>query len=636
MSQQTLIRYIERFHSAGSETAFVHRRGYRTTRWSYLQIAQRAFQFARELEAGGIGRGDRVMLWAENSPEWVIAFLGCVLRGIAVVPMDHIATREFALRVYEQVDSRLMVCSREHLEDIAAGFAEPHGISSLQDSEVQQGHTAATSRQPHGFLAPAAFPQRSIKTLVLEVLSETVAKHSSAPYTPPLLEPADPVEIVFTSGTTAEPKGVVISHRNVLASLEPIEREIQKYLKYERIFHPVRFLDLLPLSHVFGQFLGIFIPPLIRGTVIFQDAISPGEVIQTIKRERVSVLVTVPRLLAALEDKLERDVEAQGQARRFREEIESAEGEHFFKRWWRFRRFHRMFGWKFWAFVSGGATLDLDIELFWSRLGFAVVQGYGLTETTSLISVSHPFKLRRGSIGKVLPGSSIKLDEDGEILVRGENIASAYWQGRSLSPVTECEGWFRTGDIGEVDGEGNVFFKGRKKNVIVTSAGMNVYPQDLEAALRKQPDVVDCVVVPVERNGSIEPCGVLILRGGDPATVVRSANEMLADYQHMNSWYVWPEQDFPRTSTDKPRTGEILAVVQGIRTPGPAVGSARQGGLAELIGHITGRATSELGPESSLSAGLNLSSIDRVELLSAREDRYQVELNESSFTVRRL
>ena len=637
MSQQTLIRYIDRFYQAGSETAFIHRRGYRTSRWSYREAAQRASQFARELEAREIEKGDRVMLWGDNSPEWVVAFLGCVLRGVAVVPMDHVATREFALRVYDQVDARLMVCSREHIVNLTADVIEAPGVTPNAGPRIDarqstgQRNIATTERQHLGGRASSPVQTSSLNILELDLLTDLMIRHSSAPYTPPPLDPADSLEIVFTSGTTAEPKGVVISHRNVLASLDPIEREIGKYLRYERIFHPIRFLNLLPLSHVFGQFLAIFIPPLMRGTVIFQDAMSPGEVIQTIKRERVSVLVTVPRLLAALQDKVERDAEAAGQSERLGIEIKAADGEHFFRRWWRFRRFHRMFGWKFWAFVSGGATLDPDIESFWSRLGFAVVQGYGLTETTSLISVSHPFKLRRGSIGKVLPGSAIKLDEDGEILVRGENVASAYWQGRSLSPVAGNEGWFRTGDIGAVDADGNLFFKGRKKSVIVTSAGMNVYPEDLEAALRKQPVVIDCVVVPVERNGATVPCAVMILRHGDPGAIVRQANDTLAEYQRLADWYVWPDRDFPRTSTQKPRTSEILAIVQG-QAPTAGERKPRPGGLAELINGITGRTTSGLAPDASLATDLNLSSIDRVELLSAIEDRYQVELNESAFT----
>ena len=204
----------------------------------------------------------------------------------------------------------------------------------------------------------------------------------------------------------------------------------------------------------------------------------------------------------------------------------------------------RQFGWKFWAFICGGAALDAETEEFWDRLGYAAIQGYGLTETTSLISVNHPFKLGKGSIGKVLPGREVKLAEDGEILIRGGGVAAGYWderparQARLPDGVTDKDGWYRTGDVGALDEAGNLYFKGRKKEVIVTPGGLNIYPEDLEAALRRQPEVKDCVVVGIERGGNAEPCAVVILRdGGDAvAGVVERANQSLAEFQRMRMW----------------------------------------------------------------------------------------------------
>ena len=320
------------------------------------------------------------------------------------------------------------------------------------------------------------------------------------------------LQVVFTSGTTAEPKGVVITHGNVLGNVAPLESEIKKYLNIERWFHPVRFLNLLPLSHVFGQFLGLFLPRVMGGNVIFQDSLSPSGIIGTIKRERVSVLVAVPRVLQSLKEKFERDLEDQGKLFSFRQRFESSKPKHFLYRSWIFRRIRRQFGWKFWAFICGGAALDGVTEEFWQRLGIAVIQGYGLTETTSLISVNHPFRVGKGSIGKVLAGREIKLSDDGEILVRGSGVASGYWDDQKIKPMSDVEGWYGTGDIGELDAEGNLYFKGRKKDVIVTPAGMNVYPDDLESALRQQPEIKDCVVAALPRNGNADPCAVIILR----------------------------------------------------------------------------------------------------------------------------
>ena len=575
----------------------MQRRGYRTVRWSYRQVAETAFRFARELEARRIEKGERVLIWGPNSAEWIAAFFGCALRGVVVVPMDDVATPDFALRVHQQVGAKLLVCSRQHVT-------------------------------------------QSIPALTLEDLSDALAARSPAAYPAAELQPADTLEIVFTSGTTAEPKGVVITHGNVLANIAPLELEIQKYLKYERWVHPVRFLNLLPLSHVFGQFLGIFLPPLMGGAVIFQDTFKPAEVIATIRRERVSVLVAVPRVLQSLKEKIERDLEDwdndndkdKDNRDQFRQRFRAAEGNHFLHRWWIFRRIHRQFGWKFWAFISGGAALDRDTEEFWGRLGYAAIQGYGLTETTSLISVNHPFRLGKGSIGKVLAGREVKLAPDGEILVRGGGVATSYWNGRDLERVAGEDGWYPTGDVGELDAQGNLYFKGRKKEVIVTPAGMNVYPDDLEAALRRQPEVKDAVVIALPRNGNAEPCPAIILRdnNADPAPIVQRANESLAEYQRMHTWVVWPEEDFPRTSTQKPLRTIIQQAVQAqLAQKSPY--SMPSSPLAELIGRITGRSPSQLSPDANLESELNLSSLDRVELLSALEDRYQIDLSETRF-----
>jgi long-chain acyl-CoA synthetase len=593
---RSLAGYLEEFLAKGNDCAYVQRQGYRTVRWTYRRAAETAYQFARELAERGVGKGERILLWAPNSAEWVAVFFGCAVQGVIVVPMDDAAAPDFALRVAGQVSAKLAVCSREHAAQI------------------------------------------SLPLIVLEELPELVQHHSSG-VVPAVTEEQDPLEIIFTSGTTAEPKGVVITHANVLANLAPLDTEIRKYLKYERFLHPVRFLNLLPLSHVFGQFLGIFLPQILSGTVIFQDSLKPSDVIATIGRERVSVLVAVPRLMQSLKEKIKRDYEDDGELEKFEGGFRRAEGKHILRRAWIFRDVHWQFGWKFWAFISGGATLDRDTEEFWGRLGYAVIQGYGLTETTSIVSVNHPFRLGQGSIGKVLAGREVKLAADGEILVRGGGVASGYWTGKGIEAVAGEEGWYRTGDIGALDAQRNLYFKGRKKDAMVTPAGMNVYPADLEAALRRQPEVKDCVVAPLPREGNAEACAVLILREGvgDPEPVVKRANESLAEHQRMRTWLVWPEEDFPRTSTQKPRTGEIQQYALGHLRQGTS-GQTSSSTLAEMIHKISGHSASHLSSDAtSLGAGakldedLNLSSLDRVELLGALEDRYQLDLSETRF-----
>lgn len=590
MARITILEYLDNFGRHAREIAYVHRRGYRTQRWTYGNVLTTAYRFARELDARNIRQNEKVLIWGENCAEWIAVFFGCLLRGVIVVPVDKIASPDFAQRIAQQVDAKLCVGSAQN--------------------QIQ-----------------------GLEFFRLETLSDTLATRSASPLAPPALARDSIVQIVFTSGTTAEPRGVVITHGNILANLEPLEREIGKYLKYERIFHPLRFLNLLPLSHVFGQMLGIFLPQLLAATVIFQDTLNPAEVLQVIHKERVSVAVVVPRLMESLRDKIERELEIAGRQQWFQRQFAAAKDENFVKRWWRFRRIHNQFGWKFWAFISGGAALDADTEEFWRRLSFVVIQGYGLTETTSLISLNHPFHTGRRSIGKVLEGREMKLDASGEILVRGANVAAGYWQGKELKPVLNEEGWFRTGDIGELDANGNLYFKGRKKNVIVTGAGMNVYPEDLEAALRQQPGVRDCVVVGLEQGGNAEPYAVLLLRdSSDPQEAVRRANRQLAEYQQIRRWFVWPDEDFPRTPTQKPKTAAIQAAAQQHFASGNHGDGAPPSALGGLIARITGRNIGSPAPNAKLEGDLNLSSMDRVELMSALEDRYQVDLNEADFT----
>jgi long-chain acyl-CoA synthetase len=588
---QTLAEYPKLHLARKDEIAYVHRRGFRTLRWTYSQMAALAFRFARELEARGISKGDRVLLWGDNSAEWVAAFFGCMLRAAVAVPMDRIAASDFAQRVMSDVDAKLIVC--------ASALALHAGGRAY---------------------------------LELETLSEVLGQRSAEPYAPVVFSRDDPAQIVFTSGTTAEPRGVVLTHGNILASVDPIEREFPKYRKSERLFHPIRFLELLPLSHVFGQFMGMFIPTLLGGSVHFQDSFKPTEIITAIKSERISVLVAVPRVVESLKNKLRDD-----QGAYIDKNWSHAENERFLKRWWRFRKIRRRFGWKFWAIISGGAALDQNTEEFWRRLGYVVVQGYGLTETSSLISLNHPFRVGRRSIGKALPGREMKLDpETGEIMVRGENVARQYWQGKELKPVTGEEGWFRTGDLGAMDEEGNLYFKGRSKNVIVTPAGLKIYPDDLEQALRKQPQVRDVVVVGIAKGGNAEACAVLLLNNSDSGNAaVANANQTLADFQKIQRWFVWPDDDFPRTSTQKPKLELIRRAAESHVNGGAGAATtnslASDGTLEQLVNNIAGRHV-ELKPGAHLEDDLNLSSLDRVELMAAIESRYQVDLGDQEFS----
>jgi long-chain acyl-CoA synthetase len=616
--RSTINSYLEGYVRRGEETAFAHRRGLRLVRWSYRRVAEAAYGFARELEAQGINKGERVLLWAANGPEWVAAFFGCALRGAVVVPLDVESAPDFVARVQAQTLARLVLYSAE-----------------------TGGQAAA--------LGPPA--------LALEELESVVAGRPGTPFKADDISPEDLVEIIYTSGTTAEPRGVCLTHRNLLANLAPLEEEMQKYMKWVRLVGPLRFICLLPLSHVFGQFMGILVPQLLGGEVIFLNALNPSEIVNTVKGRRVNVVVTVPRLLDSLREHVERREESRGLLADLRQRIERAEGAHPLKRLWLARRVHNYFGWKLWAFVTGGATLSEETETFWRRLGFAVVQGYGMTETASLVTVNHPFKTGRGSIGKTLRGQELKLDESGEILVRGANVSPGYWRADGASEPLGDGGWLRTGDLGERDASGHIYFRGRKKDVIVTAAGLNVHPEDIEAALNRQPEVRLSAVVGVEGPRGPEPLAVLIMHdaGSDPAAVVERANQTLARHQHVRRWHVWPDSDFPRTPTQKVRKRDILehfapkrngqnghtngthvesaAVKNSVLSPQhPVLTPSPASLIAALAPRAGGETPASIDSTASLSTDLKLDSLGRVELLSALEDRYQIEIDEASFT----
>jgi long-chain acyl-CoA synthetase len=382
--------------------------------------------------------------------------------------------------------------------------------------------------------------------------------------------PDDVVEIVYTSGTTGEPKGVVHRHRAIVSNLQPFQNEIAKYTKWARPFQPVRLLNLLPLSHMFGQSLGLFMPIFLGGAVIFTSEIHPGKVIELTLKNRASVIVCVPRILENLRNEVERTERSGGRPKLF--------------------AIHRRFGWKFWAFVVGGARLDAALEEFWKQRRFAVIQGYGLTEASLVIAVNHPFDMRAGSVGKVVAGQDVMIAADGEILVRGSSVTAT------------DGGWLHTGDLGEIDSEGRLYFRGRKKSTIVTPEGLNVYPEDVEAVLNALPEVRESAVI-----GTDHVHAVLVLKepSTDAEALVQRANSKLEAHQRIRDWSVWRYEALPRTaSTLKLRRQEIAQQLQDSR------GGAAAPSLPELSA---------------------MSSLERVELLSELENKYQIDLDEDSF-----
>jgi long-chain acyl-CoA synthetase len=569
------------------DTAIVRYRGVRRQVTTYGELARMAGRFAALLEDRGISMGDRVLLWGENGAEWVATFYGCMLRGVMAVPLDEFGSEEFAARIAADVKPKLVV-------------GDANLLRKLQEMRNRE--------QSIGFDFPAiAFEDWHSSLPVRE--AGAVAELS--------LE--TPLQILFTSGTTGDPKGIVHTHGNVLASVGPIEQAAQKYLRYERYFHPLRFLHTLPLSHVFGQTMGLWIPPIFAAEVHFESRLVAPRLLETIKRERISVLAAVPRVMALLMTHLERTVPD------LAPRIASSKGLKAWKRWWVFRDVHRILGLKFWALISGGGALAGPLEQFWNTLGFVVVQGYGMTETTALITLNHPFHVASGTIGKPLPGREVRIGPDGEVLVKGPMISTATWSGGELRR-RESE-WLATGDLAEAQATGELRFMGRKSETIVTAAGINVYPEDLEAALEEQPEIAASAVVAVQTIAGPEPCAVLAVRGGDKqaADAVDRANARLAEFQRVRRWIVWPEPDLPRTSTGKVRRKAVAVWAAGHSSDaaGPSTngtGPSARDWLYALVAEIAGEKPAG-EDDLRLSEDFHLDSLGRVQLAAALEER---------------
>jgi long-chain acyl-CoA synthetase len=530
---QTLTDLLPEIARLGAREAVRWTNGYRTWVATYTQLYEAIGRIVEYFDARGIGKGDRVMIWGDNRLEWVATFWACVARGVEAVPVDFRFSPDLVGRIQSESKPKLLIDS--HLLETFANLT---------------GH---------------------------------------ARFHPTQVTPDDVVEIVYTSGTTGEPKGVVHRHRNICSNLRPFEAEIAKYRKWTRPFQPIRTLDLLPLSHLFGQSQGLFMPILLEGAVAFTTEIHPGKIIEFVHDHRISVIASVPRVLENLKNEI---------SRQFHLGTEHGPRLGVVRRWWRYRRVHSRFGFKFWAFVVGGARVDPGLEEFWSRLGFAVIQGYGLTEASPVVAVNHPLNARAGSLGKVVPGQDVLIAPDGEILVRGESVTT---------PGGE---WLHTGDLGEIDSDGRLYYRGRKKDMIVTADGLNVHPEDVEKVLSRFPEIRESAVVGVQSNGSEHVHAVLILndRAADIDALIRRANQQLETHQRIRAWTVWPGDDFPRTvSTSKVKRHEV----------------------ARRLGTVQAEESQRPEPQVDLSA---MSSLERVELLSQLEDRYQVELDEESFS----
>ena len=595
----TLPPYIEDLANDPDTPAFVRLRAYRRERWTRGQVLAAARAAAAWLAAQGIGAGDRVLLQGANSPEWVAAFFGCVLRRAVVVPLDPGVAAEAAAALGQRVEVR-------------AGFGD----------------------------APSA----PIAGLPWTILGELEAADLRASAAPPDAAPDDLLEIIFTSGTTGTPRAVPITHANLLANFHHIEHGYLPRRRIVRVVHP-RLLCLVPGSHLFGQVVGMLLPLRMRLPVVFLDDLRPRAIRAAIRTEKVMLGLAVPRLLRLVADDLVREGLTAAPAADTGLPPDAPHGIGAFVRaWvrkaWRARRVRRRLGWRFVGWVSGGARLEEEVEAFWERLGIVVVQGYGLTETAPVISINNPFTGRRGSVGRPLAGQQTRIGPGGELWVKGPNVTAGYLDDAATNAEVFADGWLRTGDRVDTDAEGRLYVRGRVKDVIVASDGTNIDPGEVEAALERQPGVREaaCIAVPGRRSEEIH--AVLVLETGrdappDAEAIVRAANAQLPAGRRVQSHSIWPTPALPRTHTGKLKRAAVREAVAaqagsttGSAPPPPA--AATRDPIRLALAEMTGRSPEALGAGLDLDRDLGLSSLDRLDLLVRLEGVTGRTLDEST------
>lgn len=482
--------------------------------WSYGELGDASRRVAAELRARGVEHGDRVILWAANGPEWVATFFGIQLLGAIAVPLDVRSREDLLCRIEEQTQPKQLVVGRE------------------QAAQLTQRHAART---------------------ILEELPETRRTVEPLSIDPTLVAPGDIAEVMFTSGTTGHPKGVILTHHNIVSNVWMARTAVMPAPTY-------RVLSILPLSHMYEQIGGLLTPLSGGASITYPSSLRPEAIFAAMITSRATNMCCVPQVLQLFRQGIEREVRRQGRERQFARLHSVARRLPFGARRLLFRTVHARLGGAFDFFLSGGAELDPELGRWWEGLGIKVLQGYGMTEAAPIVSTSTLVDRDVASVGRPLPGIAVRFAEDHEILLRGDNITPGYWQDAAATAAAFADGWYRSGDLGYLDRAGRLHLHGRKTNLIVLGNGMNVYPEDVERILVAEPGVRDAVVLGMGRGQEIAVQAVLLLEeGADAEAIIKRANRQLASPQQIRRVTVWPEASFPTTPTLKVQRSEVVA-----------------------------------------------------------------------------
>ncbi|MDA2922317.1 AMP-binding protein [Patescibacteria group bacterium AH-259-L07] len=575
-----------------NRSALTMRMGYRTVSLTYKDVYDLSLGVACLLQRKGVKKGDKVLLLAPNSPYWVCIYWGSLINGCVLVPLNIQSTSEMIERIAAQTKAKIIF---KHLF-----FKE-------------------------------AVPEY-LKSYDIELIREEAAEIDCSNFDKVSAKENDLMEIMYTSGTTGEPKGVMLTHKNIYSNLEALSRTI-------RISQDNRFLSILPLSHIFEQTIGFLLPFYYGAHIIY--AHSPAAVGDLLKEYRITHMAAVPEFLSVVMNKIEAKAREEAKLKKF-DKLMSLSLKIGVKSVQRliFNSVHKKFGSKLNTVASGGAPLDPELERKWNALGIYLLQGYGLSESSPVISTNTYENHRLGSVGKVLPDVKVKIASDGEIFVKGPNVFGGYFKNKQRTKQAfTADGWFKTDDIGELDQDGFLFIKGRKKYMILGPGGQNVYPEDIEFELNKMPAVKDSCVLGLEKEGSqLEIHAALLLdseivkkkRSIQLQEIIGKVNKKLTSYQQISSWSVWPDDDFPRSATKKVKKEEVIKWLKSKQRPqlAKALENKQKTLLMYILAEITKTPITRIKSSTNIVQDLSLDSLLRIELVARIEEKFGVIIEE--------
>ena len=497
----------------GDRIAFQsHSKGGQYDRLSFTELGERAEGFAATLLSLGLQAGDRVGIVCENRLEWPIAYYGIVIAGGVAVPIYTELPASEIERLLTRAGARFLVASQEVLRDVRTSPANVDCVFAVGERAVMAHQVSPAEGAADRQVVP--FDHASRGDAECTRLRRVVVK------------PDDLASIVFTSGTTGGPKGVMLTHRNFMANVSAAAQVMA-------VGSSDRLLLALPLHHAFPFAVGVLLAVAIGGEVTLEH--DPLRIRQRLIETRPTVLLGVPALFEIMHRNVERRVERMGRAKQlaramaFARRFKSATGMNVGRLL--FRQVHRQLGGSLRFMFSGGSALNPEIARQFMLLGVPLLQGWGLTETAPVVTVqrwspwrfyfTRHYERRLGSAGQPLPGVEVDIidvpekalfvdvDGEGELIVRGGNVTPGYWQADDVTRAAKMGEWFKTGDLGRIDREGNVWITGRRKYVIVLDSGEKVHPDEVEAALARSPLIEDVAVVPRSIRDRTHICAVI-------------------------------------------------------------------------------------------------------------------------------